>query len=82
MIVFNYQPGEEMKRIVILSAVFLLSGCITPEQQFNQDKSYCEKFGYHKGTEKYADCLKEFHMQRDKIEQQSDSRMMNDFMFK
>jgi len=65
-----------------LCAIFCLTGCVTPEQQFNQDKAYCEKFGYQKGTDKFADCLKEFHMQRDKIEQQSDSRMMDDFMYK
>ncbi|PKH23642.1 hypothetical protein CIG19_09430 [Enterobacterales bacterium CwR94] len=68
-----------MIRLSALLFVLLVAGCVSPEQQLSIDKSQCEKFGYQPGTDKYADCLKEFHLQRNVFDDKDNREMMRDF---
>ncbi len=66
-----------MRVFTVMAIAFLSAACVSPEQQFNMDKSQCEKFGYKVGSDKYSDCLKDIHLQRNDLDQREESHMMN-----
>jgi hypothetical protein len=50
--------GTGMRRISLLAlAGVMLAGCQTPEERLAIRQSRCEGYGFHLGTDGYAQCL-------------------------
>ena len=64
-----------MKKIVILFAVLLLYGCVTPEKKTQlqlekqktlvlEDQNKCIKYGFSKGTDQFSNCMMQLDISR------------------
>ena len=65
-----------MKKSLII--LFLLCGCaIPPQQRLAMDKTTCASYGFHKGTDAFANCMMQLVQVRNQqsIEQQQSAAM-------
>lgn len=57
-----------MFRVIPISAIVFLVGCVSDTEQLNLDREKCISYGYKNNANKLADCIKDLQLQRELID--------------